>query len=128
MKACIQTWKTIAQAEVPQSYFTACMPALAYLHTHARTHRHTYMHAYVCAYTRIYAYMHTCIHTYRHAYKPTRIHEFNTLKYKQGPLRKIQNPKKVFEMIFPRGACGSTNCFLDLWQLLLGGFWKYNFL
>ena len=39
----------------------------------------------------------------------------NTLKYEQVALRKIldpQRPKKVFEMIFPRGGpWGSTNCF-----------------
>ena len=49
----------------------------------------------------------------------------NTLKYEQGPLRKILDPwKRVSEMVFAGGALGINLMMLDLWQLVLGGFWN----
>ena len=37
------------------------------------------------------------------------------------------DPKKVSEMIYPGGGLGINELFLDLWQLVLGGFWNQIF-
>ena len=52
-----------------------------------------------------------------------------TLKYKQGPLRKILilDPKKGVWNDLPRGEPGDQRIVLDFWQLVLGGFWNQIF-
>ena len=64
-------------------------------------------------------------HTSEHI---ARLHNSHTLKYEQGTLEEDFKPsKRCLKSFSQGGTLGINELLLDLWQLVLGGFWNQLF-